>query len=66
MVYIHQHISELNSFVLYATCAKAYRFIKRLFALPSIALIYKRMSAIIKFNEDNLLSMENIPRAVQR
>jgi hypothetical protein len=53
------------SFVLHATCAKVYRFAKRLFVLPLIALIYKRMSEIIKFNEDNLLAMENIPRAVE-
>jgi hypothetical protein len=54
------------SFVLHATCAKAYRFVKRSFALPSIALMYKRMSAIIKFNENNLLAIKNIPRAVER
>jgi hypothetical protein len=54
------------SFVLHATYAKAYRFVKWLFALPLIALSYKRMSAIIKFNENNLLVMENIARAVQR
>jgi hypothetical protein len=52
--------------VLHATGAKAYRFVKRLFALPSIELIYKSMSAIIKFNEDILLAMENIPRAMER
>jgi hypothetical protein len=54
------------SFVLHAICAKAYRFVKQLFALPSIVLIYKGMIAIIKFNEDDLLAMENIPRAVER
>jgi hypothetical protein len=52
--------------VLHATGAKAYRFVKRLFALPSIELIYKSMSAITKFNEDILLAMENIPRAMER
>jgi hypothetical protein len=54
------------SFVLRATCAKAYQFVKWSFALPSITLISKRMSAIIKFNKDNLLAMENIHRAVER
>jgi hypothetical protein len=52
--------------VLHTTSAKAYRFVRRLFALQAIALIYKHMSAIIEFNEDNLPAMENIPQAVER
>jgi hypothetical protein len=54
------------AFVFYATSAKAYRFAKAFFALPSISLIYQRMGATIHFHEENILQLEMIPRAVAR
>jgi hypothetical protein len=63
----HSSDSALSiAFVFYATSAKAYRFAKAFFALPSISLIYQRMGATIHFHEENILQLEMIPRAVAR
>jgi hypothetical protein len=53
------------SFVLHAACAKAYRFAKHLFALPSITLIYKRTGCEIKFHGENILAIDKISQAAE-
>jgi hypothetical protein len=53
------------SFVLQATCVKAYRFAKHFFALPSITLIYRRVGCPIKFHGKNILANDNISQALK-
>jgi hypothetical protein len=54
------------AFVLETISAKAYRFLKKLFALLLVALIYQRMREKMKFSEETMLQREKIPSAVHQ
>jgi hypothetical protein len=53
------------SFVQYATSAKAYRFLKSNFALPSVSVVFERAGPILHSCEHNVLSTGAIAGAVQ-
>jgi hypothetical protein len=53
------------SFVLHTTSAKAYRFLKSNFALPSVSVISERIGPILHSRERNLLSLDAVGGAVQ-
>jgi hypothetical protein len=46
-------------------CTKAHRFAERLFALPSITLIYKRIGCVIKFHGENIPAIDKISQAAE-
>jgi hypothetical protein len=48
------------SFVLYATWAKAYRFLKSNFAFPLVSLIFERIDPILHSREHNALSTDEV------
>jgi hypothetical protein len=48
------------AFVLYATSAKAYRFVKKLLSMPSVSQLYERLGPKLNFLKNRLTNMRGI------